>query len=56
MSNYIFDLKCPRCNGTSMITLPNREPPPIVNCGECLWKDADVVELTIVRVTVIGDK
>ena len=53
---YTFDLECPRCHRDSTLTLggldKKPDPPPVVNCGECLWSDTEVVELTIVRCTV----
>ena len=49
---YTFDLACPRCGKTSMTATENREPPPEVNCGDCLMNDAEVVEFTIVRVMI----
>ena len=52
MRDYTFDLECPRCGNVSTMVLADREPPPRVNCGDCLYKDVEVVELTIVRVTV----
>lgn len=49
---YTFDMKCPRCNKWSEMVTQNREPPPHVNCGDCLMDDVEVVELKIVKVTV----
>ena len=54
---YNFELKCPRCNKDSTMTLTkvakdNVAEYPRVNCGDCLYNDIEVVELTIVRVHV----
>jgi hypothetical protein len=34
------------------VTLKKSVPLPVVNCGDCLYNDVEVVELTIVRVRV----
>ena len=49
---YVFELKCPRCKRDSEITFTKHEPLPVVNCGECLFNDVEVVELTVVRILV----
>jgi uncharacterized Zn finger protein len=49
---YTFDLRCPRCDKQGEIVTQNREPPPIVNCGDCLMNNVAITELKIVSVTV----
>ena len=52
MSSWTFDLVCPRCGKESQIATENNEPPPAVNCGDCLMDDVEVVEFKIVKATV----
>jgi len=52
MANWIFDLECPRCGKTSQSTTINNKVPPVVNCGDCLMNDVEVVEFKIVKATV----
>jgi hypothetical protein len=52
MSTYLFLLICPRCQRESMTTTEDREPPPVVKCGDCLMHDVEVVDLEIVRCIV----
>lgn len=55
--HYLFDLKCPRCNKVSMMTLPRNIPIIQLNCGHCLMKEAEIVPLNIARVTIVdGDE
>jgi len=49
---YTFDLVCPRCGKTSQTVTEHREPPPVVNCGDCLMNHVEVVEFKIVSVTI----
>ena len=53
MSDYVFHFTCPRCNYRSMLTLPAKEPAPLLNCPDCLINKVDVVELTIIQVDVV---
>ena len=48
---YHFDLVCPRCDNTSGHWADRRVPSPHVNCGECLMKYAEIVELKVVKIT-----
>jgi hypothetical protein len=45
MRSYTFDLKCPRCDHSAILTLPG--PPPVLICPQC--NDA---ELRIIRVHI----
>ena len=49
---YTFELECPRCGRASMTVGTKRIPPPVVNCGDCLMNDVEVVEFKVIRVTV----
>jgi hypothetical protein len=51
---YKFDLVCPRCGKTSDAVADKRAL--VVSCGDCLMDDTEVVEMKIVRVTVIDDE
>lgn len=51
---YKFDLVCPRCGKTSDAVADKRAL--AVSCGDCLMDDTEVVEMKIVRVTVIDDE
>jgi len=53
MRHYIFDLECPRCGKTDMLVVGTGEQSPHLKCTDCLMNDAEIVELTIVRCTVI---
>lgn len=55
--HYLFDLKCPRCNKVSMLTLPSKDTPMLqLNCGHCLMDEVKLIPLDITSVTVIdGD-
>ena len=52
MTTYLFDLVCPRCGKESKTTTEKKAPPPVVNCGDCLMDDVEIVEFKIVRVVV----
>jgi uncharacterized Zn finger protein len=49
---YRFNLRCPRCGKVSDHVTENREPPPVLNCGDCLMDHTDIVEFVIVSVEV----
>ena len=49
---YTFDLVCPRCGKESQTVTEKKAPPPVVNCGDCLMNDVEVVEFKIVRVMI----
>jgi len=51
--SYTFELECPRCKRESVSG--SSKVPSRINCGDCLFNDTEIVELTIVRVTVHGD-
>ena len=48
---YTFDLVCPRCGKKSQVT-GHTKTPPDMNCGDCLIKNAEVIEFTVVRVMI----
>jgi hypothetical protein len=51
---YRFWLVCPRCGKESETVSDDRHtPPPVVNCGDCLMDDVEVVEMKVVQVDVI---
>ena len=50
--HYVFDLECPRCGKASRTSGTKENPPPRVNCGDCLMDETEIVEFKIVRVHV----
>ena len=53
---YVFELKCPRCGKQEQIICTGSgQEVPHVNCGDCLWNDVEVVELTIAQVSVVPE-
>jgi hypothetical protein len=52
---YTFELECPRC-GKASLTVGNKQfPPPVVNCGDCLMNDVEIVEFKVIRCWVNTD-
>lgn len=39
-----FKTKCPRCKREGEVFCG---PNPVVNCGECLWTDVEIVQLDV---------
>ena len=52
MATWTFELVCPRCGKESQSVSENNDPPPTVNCGDCLMEAVEIVEFEIVRATV----
>jgi uncharacterized Zn finger protein len=52
--SYRFNLRCPRCGKASEHVAENREPSPVLNCGDCLMDATEVVEFVIVSVEVLS--
>jgi len=50
---YHFDLICPRCGKQSETDGTKKVPPPIVNCGDCLMDDVQIIEMKVVRCTIV---
>lgn len=48
---YRFRLKCPRC-GKLSVFVSETSRQPMVNCGDCLMNDVEVVEFKVCTVTV----
>jgi transcription elongation factor Elf1 len=46
MKQYRWQLKCPRCGRDSETVTVTREQ-PVVNCGDCLMDDIEVVEFKV---------
>jgi transcription elongation factor Elf1 len=47
---FRWKLECPRC-GRDSETVTDTRTPPVVNCGDCLMDDVEVVEFKVVGVT-----
>lgn len=45
---YAFDVRCPRCGSTSVYK-SHSETPPVMNCGDCLMDDIEIVALVATR-------
>jgi transcription elongation factor Elf1 len=48
---YRWKLECPRCGKASETVTDTFEPLPVVNCGDCLMDDVEVVKFKTVSVT-----
>jgi transcription elongation factor Elf1 len=49
---YTFELECPRCGKESACHGTRDEPPPKVNCGNCLMEERLIIEMIATRVWV----
>jgi transcription elongation factor Elf1 len=50
MKQYRWQLTCPRCGRASETVTANMDMVPVVNCGDCLMDDVEVVEFKVVGV------
>jgi len=45
--HWRFEMHCPRCGKCTQIVVDRPIPRPALNCGDCMHKDALVVELDV---------
>lgn len=50
---YRFYLSCPGCGAGSETECDQREPAPVVNCGDCLMDRTEIVAFKVVGVEVL---
>jgi transcription elongation factor Elf1 len=51
-THYTFELECPRCGKESACHGTQKDPPPKVNCGNCLMEERLIIEMMPTRVWV----
>ena len=51
MPQYLWKLECPRCGRESETMTVNADTDPVVNCGDCLMDDTEVVKFRVISVS-----